>query len=117
VNIKYQDLKKYVVAMKKELETRTRELADIKPMYQKNEEENKRLNKQLAALDQRYQDQSLELQLLRQKVEYDNEQIKNRMNEMRDTMARKGQMTRLSMMQIDPNAGEELSEEIEKRYL
>jgi hypothetical protein len=51
VNIKYQDLKKYVVAMKKELETRTRELADIKPMYQKNEEENKRLNKQLAALD------------------------------------------------------------------
>jgi hypothetical protein len=39
------------------------------------------------------------------------------MNEMRDTMARKGRMTRLSMMQIDPNAGEELSEEIEKRYL
>jgi hypothetical protein len=59
----------------------------------------------------------MELQVLRQKAQYDNEHIKNRMNEMRDTMARKGRMTRLSMLQADFNASGELSDDLEKKYL
>ena len=39
------------------------------------------------------------------------------MNEMRDTMARKGRMTRLSMLQADFDASGELSEDLEKKYL
>jgi hypothetical protein len=56
----------------------------------------------------------MELQMMRQRAEQEREQLKNK---MRDTMARKDRMTRLSMMQADPNSGEELSDELEKKYL
>ena len=45
IDSKYQDLKKYTAAMKKELDARDRELGEIKPTYQKYREDNTRLTK------------------------------------------------------------------------
>ena len=51
--------------MKKELDGKNRELGEIKPNYKKYEEDNKRLTKQLATIEGRYQDLQIELQLAR----------------------------------------------------
>ena len=45
IDSKYQDLKKHTAAMKKELDSRDRELGDIKPTYQKYREDKTRLTK------------------------------------------------------------------------
>jgi flagellar motility protein MotE (MotC chaperone) len=53
VDTNYQELKKYTAAMKKELDARARELGEIKPSYQRYQEENTRLTKQVDTLNAR----------------------------------------------------------------
>jgi hypothetical protein len=61
----------------------------------------------------------MELQLLRQKVDLDNEQLRAaKVAELRDTMGRKGRLSRVSMLGGGGDTGDgDLSEDLETRYL
>lgn len=60
----------------------------------------------------------MELQLLRQKVELDNEQQRAaKQAEFRETMGRKGRLSRVSLLGGGDPGDVELSEDLETRYL
>lgn len=94
--------------MKKEMDKQARELAEVKPMKEKWEQEAKRLSRQVNDLERRYQDQAVELQMAEERAQRGEMQMDR--NRGRGT-----RVSRVSVAKQDENG--ELPEESEAKYL